>query len=148
VNLDGRWSYDRDGLGLDGSGTGGVVPPARVGVQAAHRAGDASLVVGLPQGEALEAMRQRAEAVRRGETRVASAEEIRARARRWREEMLPLLQAEEYPTLLCDGAVGPAEAYCDEDEWFAGIRARAEADGLRVALVHSWSSRRDDEVEP
>jgi hypothetical protein len=97
---------------------------------------------------ALETMRQRADAVRRGEIKVASAEEIRERGRRWREETLPLLQAQEYPTLLRDGTVEAADRYCDEAAWIAGIRARAEADGLQVALVHRWSSYRDDGVDP
>ena len=94
-----------------------------------------------------EAPKRQADELRRAEIRRGGRHLMR-RERRWWSLQLPLLEAEEYPTLLCNGVVEPAERYCDEDAWFAGIRARAEADGLRVTLVHRWSSVHDDEVEP
>jgi hypothetical protein len=97
--------------------------------------------------ESNEAQRRQADELSRAELKRARARH-RERFRRWEESELPLLITEEYPTLLCDGTVEPAKTYCDEDEWFTGIRARAEADGLRVELIHTWSRRRDDEVEP
>lgn len=81
----------------------------------------------------------------------AEAAQVRAgidKGFRWRRDVLPLLIEDEYPRLLRDGIVEPADRFVDEQAWFSGMQACAEQDGLRIGLGHSWSSYRDDEVMP
>ena len=69
----------------------GVGPAAwyLVGAWRRGRCAEPSTPLCSPEdARALETMRRRADAVRRGEIKVASAEEIRERGRRWREETL------------------------------------------------------------